>query len=201
MALLMAGSAWLLGLILASITSLQLWHWLVLVLSAVLSAIAFRSDRHYRTLFLLLGSLCLGAARWESADPRIDPDHVAYYADIPTELQITGQIAADPDVHDRQTRLEIETERLWIPDLGIQKHIHGAILVTTPPLKTFQYGERLKLTGLLELPPQAGDFSYSRSTSQGRGSWPGCQMHRYDRLARERQTACWPHCTVCRGSL
>ena len=75
-------------------------------------------------------------------------------------MQVTGTIREDPDVHDTYTNLELEAERIWIPDLGIQQPVEGSILVQTSPIDSWQFGQRLKVTGLLERPPQEGDFSY-----------------------------------------
>jgi len=160
MLLVWVGSAWLLGLILASITPLKLWQWSALVASAACAAIIFRKDRRFCSLFILLCTLFLGAARWASALPKADREHVAYYADTAFEVQITGRIITDPDVRDRQTLLKLEVERIWVPDLGVQKPIAGSILIATSPLKTYRYGERLRATGLLVTPPAEGDFSY-----------------------------------------
>lgn len=160
MLLIWAGSAWILGLILGSYSSLALWHWVVLALSAALSALAFRSNLRFRSLFILLCILFLAAARWVTANPQVDPDHVAYYADTNNSVQITGEISADPELLDDQIRLEISAERIWIPDLGIQRPVEGKVLIHASPLRTTQYGERLRFTGLLESPPDDGDFSY-----------------------------------------
>ncbi len=166
------GSAWLLGLTLGSFTSLKLWQWFTLALGAALSAIAFRQRQPFRSIFLLQCVLFLGAARWVSGDPRIDLEDVAFYSDTPHQLVLTGQIATDPERLDNQTRLEIQIERIWIPDLKIQKPVEGLVLVIAPPFHPYEYGERLKITGFLETPPQDGDFSYRQYLArQGILTW------------------------------
>jgi competence protein ComEC len=160
MSLFWAGSAWLLGLILASLTPLQFWHWSALAISAAGAGIFFRKDRQFRILFILLCILFLGAARWVRTIPDVDQEHVAFYTDTASDVQLTGRIRTDPDVRDNQTLLVLEVERIWIPDLGIQKPVAGSILIASSPLKTYRYGERLRVTGLLATPPAEGDFSY-----------------------------------------
>ncbi len=160
MSLVWAGLAWLSGLALASSLPLELWQWSLLAACAAASTISFRKLPRFRTLFTLVCLLFLAAARWAGANLRIDPEQVAFYVDTPQTIQITGQISSDPQVFDNQTRLKLKTERIWIPDLGIQRSIQGSILVISSPLRSYQYGQRLRVTGYLETPPESGDFSY-----------------------------------------
>ena len=160
MLFLWTGLAWLLVLSLASLAPLQLWQWISLTLGCGGSAIIFRRDPRSRGLFLLLAILFLGCARWVSSLPHINPEQVAFYADIGHEAQVTGTIIEDPDVRDTKTLIELDVDRIWISDLGIQKPVEGSILLQTSPLENWRYGQRLKVTGYLELAPEDGDFSY-----------------------------------------
>ena len=172
MAFVWAGSSWLLGLALSSLAPLQLWQWLSLAACCVCSAIFFRRDRLSRSLFALLTLFFVGGAHWTSSNPRIDQDQVSYYADIGHEVQLTGTLRKDPDVRDTHINLELDIERIWIPDLGIQKPVKGSILVQTSPIDSWQYGQRLKVAGFLERPPDDGDFSYRAYLArQGIRAW------------------------------
>jgi competence protein ComEC len=172
MVLVWAGSAWLFGLILAILLPLNLWQWLSLALGGLIAAIIFHKDLKFRTIFLSLFFIFFAASRWESSTPKIDQEHVAYYADTALDVLLIGWVNTDPDVRDNQTRLEITVEHLSIPALEIEKPVRGSILVTTSPLRTYRYGERVRLRGSLELPPEEGDFSYREYLSrQGIYAW------------------------------
>ncbi len=160
MVLIWAGTAWFLGLILASLTPLHAWQWSVLTGTSICAAILFRKQQRYRNLFGAFAVFFLACTRWASHSIQMDETRVAYYADTKQEVQITGMILEDPDVRDTSTRLVLETERIWIPDLRIQREVEGTILVSTSPVDHFYYGQRIRVTGYLETPPDDGDFSY-----------------------------------------
>jgi competence protein ComEC len=155
-----ASAAWLLGLIVASLAPLNLWQWFSLALGALCSCFIFKQTHRFRSVFALLAVLFLAGARWELAKPTIDQDHVAFYADSGYEVQSTGQIREDPDVRESRTQLELSVEQIWIPTLEIHKSVEGSLLVQASPLGSYKYGQRLKVTGHLEQPPDEGDFSY-----------------------------------------
>ncbi|TFH34847.1 MAG: DUF4131 domain-containing protein [Anaerolineales bacterium] len=160
MAFVWVSAAWFFGIALASLAPLQLWQWLSLAAGCVFSTITFRQDHRSRSLFALLTFLFLGGARWASSKPDLNQDHVAFYADIGHEVQVTGTLLKDPDVRETYTLLELSSERIWVPDLEIQKLVQGLVLVRASPTGSWQYGQRLKVTGFLERPPEDDDFSY-----------------------------------------
>ena len=160
MAIIWAGSAWLLGLVLAALKPLLTVQWLILACTSGGCAYIFRRHRSFRSIFILICILCLGSSRRASAQITLNQDLVAYYADIGYEVQVTGNISEDPETLETYTRLTLKADRIWIPPLGIQKQISGKILVIASPFQDFEFGQRLKVSGLLETPPEDGDFSY-----------------------------------------
>lgn len=160
MAFIWAGTAWLLGLILASLVSFHVWQWCVLTGASILAAILFRKQRPFRNLFWLFAVFFLASAHWANQSTEINDSRATYYANINQEVQITGTIIEDPEAGDTSSRFVLKTERIWISSLNIQQEIGGTILVYASALEDVSFGQRIKVTGRLEYPPDEGDFSY-----------------------------------------
>ncbi len=150
--------AWVGGLLLTQAFDFEV-VWLLLALPPALALLVGWGDRSWarRTTILLLG-LCLGGLRLGLAQPKITPEHIAYYRDA-GEVQVTGVIVADPDRRHQDTRLHVRAEQLRLRD-GRVREVHGRVLIYAPPHVSLHYGDRVEVLGRLQDPPVFRGFSY-----------------------------------------
>jgi competence protein ComEC len=110
---------------------------------------------------VLLLTLCLGAARYQSQLPDLsDVAFVANHNDSGIQMMVTGIIINLPVQGDTSTSLRIETERMHTAGQLDYMDIYGKLLVSTPAGHTFHYGDRVVVRGYLETPPETETFSY-----------------------------------------
>ena len=112
---------------------------------------------------IILTSLCLlaffgGALYARSSLPADNADYLSFYNDTGT-LTMQGSVSQDPDVRDKNTRLrlsdiEIDTGDGW-------QAVQGDALVFVQRYPQYSYGDRLRLSGRLDTPPQLEDFDYA----------------------------------------
>jgi competence protein ComEC len=103
-------------------------------------------------------ALLLGALRYQLALPDLDdPSLVAHYNGSGW-VTMEGVVTRYPDVRDTWTDVTLDAE--WI-EAGAQVHdVKGAVLVRAPRFPEMHYGDRLRVSGFLETPPQIESFSY-----------------------------------------
>ncbi|MCL5074162.1 MAG: DNA internalization-related competence protein ComEC/Rec2 [Chloroflexi bacterium] len=149
--------AWLSGLYLGSFLMLP-WEGMFALgtLILVLLMLWWPVD-HIR--LILLGALVLLTALWryQAVLPHFGEQHIAYYNEGGV-FSLRGWVSSEPEIRDRWATLRVTIEELstsgqWLP-------VSGEVLVRTPWLPAYSYGDRLELKGRLETPPQIGSFSY-----------------------------------------
>ncbi len=157
MLLLYLGSAWLLGIYLASLARPP---GVLLALAALIPLAGFvlwREERRVRLVSVCALALLLGTWRYSSAVPHFDEHSLAYYNDEGW-VTLTGVVSGEPDVRDTYTNLRVAAESLV---LGEQEYaVRGTVLVRAPRYPAYRYGDRLEIEGLLETPPEFEGFSY-----------------------------------------
>ncbi len=151
------------------------------IVSSIAAAIAPLS------LPLLVLSLALGGVRLQAARPQIGPEHIAWYNDRDDNLLLEGMVDGWPDVRDTYTLLEIESERLCLPDAADCTPVSGRLLARVPPVDDWRYGDRVRLDGLLSTPFENEEFSYRDflarrdiHTTFSCGYCPTCSAQRAD---------------------
>ncbi len=104
-------------------------------------------------------ALLLGAARYQSAQPRITPFHIAWFTDREYSVWVTGTLAAPPDVRDQYVNLQLDSTAIDTGDgdLRVEGRLLARVDVSAADL---QYGQRVRLYGLLQTPPENETFSY-----------------------------------------
>ncbi|MGC9335663.1 MAG: DUF4131 domain-containing protein, partial [Anaerolineae bacterium] len=176
--------SWIIGLVVAH-------HWLVplgvqplpLLLLSLLPVAALVLWWHDRPL--RLGAACAlmlltGALRYGSAMPNpLDPDFVATH-NGQGWTAVEGVVRACSDVRDNWTQLTLDAD--WIELDDGPREVTGRILVGVPRYPEYAYGDRLRVSGLLEAPADLEGFPY-RQYLAGRGiysviDWP--QVERLD---------------------
>jgi competence protein ComEC len=105
----------------------------------------------------------LAAWRYAAYQPKITPNHTAYYNDR-GRVEMTGVVVEDPDQRDTTVNLTLEVEslRLLVDTAGgdTLPEVEGLVLVQTSPGGDWAYGDRLVVRGSLQTPSESGDFSY-----------------------------------------
>jgi competence protein ComEC len=160
--LVLIAAAWVAGLIVA-----QCWLVpagveplsLALLCSLPLAALLlWPRDRSTRLSSSCALALLVAALRYQAVLPDLtDPGLVAHYNDQGW-LTIEGVVGDYPDVRDTWTNLKLEAESVAIQ--GQARPVHGTVLVRAPRWPEYKYGDRLRVTGLLETPPELEGFSY-----------------------------------------
>jgi competence protein ComEC len=156
----------LLGIAFASFVSLPIWAWLLISILGFVVTIFLRSRftpqlSSYKIspfALFLLPIFFLGSTYYQLRQPNIDAFQVAFYNDRNYELLITGYVYELPDVRDSYTNLKIRVEAVDTGDGDLP--VDGIILVRVLPNQIYQYGERLRLRGELQTPPENEDFSF-----------------------------------------
>ncbi len=159
MILLYLGSAWLLGIYLASVLQAPTeLIWLAVVLPVAVMTL-WRRERTIRLASACCLALLLGALRFNASAPPQDFDegHVAYYNDQGW-VKIEGIVSDEADVRDTYTNLRVAASELEVD--GQERDVKGIVLVRAPRYPEYDYGDELEIGGLLEIPPELEDFSY-----------------------------------------
>ncbi len=187
MPLLWTSLSFIAGIVLGSVLSLPAWAWfaisaIILFLFILLRFLASRagtavpssinhplsnhppSATPYSPLtshplyYALLIAFFLGAWRYQAAQPNIDAFHIAFYNDRTYELLISGTLAEPPDYRDTYTNLKINVEAI---DSGSgDLPAEGLLLVRVAKNQIYEYGQRVRLRGILKTPPEGEEFSY-----------------------------------------
>ncbi|HEX78393.1 MAG TPA: DNA internalization-related competence protein ComEC/Rec2 [Dehalococcoidia bacterium] len=156
MALLLLCASWIVGIYLGDKLGPPL---AVLGAGVGLGLLWLLSRRHKA---LLLGGLCLillwgGMLRFQQALPRIDETSLRFY-NGQGEVELLGVVAAPPEARPGYTQLRLEAQQIEVK--GQWRQVQGKALVRTSPFPKRHYGEKLKVTGVLETPPRFEDFDY-----------------------------------------
>lgn len=161
--LVLVATAWIVGLIVAH-------HWLaplgveplslvVLSFLSLAAIILWRQDRSMRLSGACALALLLGALRYQAALPNLDdPSVVAHFNDSGW-VTLEGIVRGYPDVRDTWTNLRLDTEQIEIEGEG--HPVHGTVLLRAPRFPEHHYGDRLRVSGLLQTPPEFEGFSYA----------------------------------------
>ncbi len=157
MILLYLGSAWLLGIYLASVLQVRAeLVWLAAVLPAAVVILWWR-ERRIRLASACCLALLLGALRFNASIPQFNDHSLAHYNDTGWTT-IKGIVAAEPDVRDRWTNLRVDAQEIHVEDQW--EYVEGTALVQASAYPRYAYGDELEISGLLETPPEFEDFSY-----------------------------------------
>ncbi len=110
---------------------------------------------------LLLLAFCLGALRCRLAQPGAPtPQDIAYYNDLQAAYVLEGVIIQPPDERDTYTNLRVRLDRIYPDEAGPAQPIAGLLLARVSPGGDWRYGDRLRLDGAPQTPPQDEEFSY-----------------------------------------
>ncbi len=151
-------AVWLAGVAIGWVLGLAAWQWLIL--AAVASVAAFLFRPRFTVLFVLVAAVCLGAARFQAAQPGGDPSALRAFNDRPEMVHLTGVVSAFPEPREYATLLRVQADSIRTPGGGQAVPIHGAVLIRADPVLDWSYGDRVEAFGRIETPPVFQDFSY-----------------------------------------
>ena len=150
--------SWLAGIALADAFPIPWQALALLALAGAIGLIGWNGSSRTRLACTCAVALALGGGRLQLALPRFDARSLATYNDV-GRVTLEGVVVAEPDRRETYTNLRLRAERLVLPD-GTELPVHGLALVRTDRHPSFDYGDRLRVTGDLETPPEFQDFSY-----------------------------------------
>ena len=107
---------------------------------------------------LVLAGLSLGAARYQFAQPAFTPDVAAWYNDHPGQVALVGVIVKPPDVRESHVQVEVAAEDVTVD--GETMPVSGRVLAYLSIAESWAYGDRVRIWGMLQTPPNRDDFSY-----------------------------------------
>ncbi len=145
------------------------WFWsgmvlvgLALVLPLILKINISGLNKPARSLILsLIASFFIGAIRYQAEIPdRETLSYIDNYAGQTERVEITGLVVDFPDSRDQITNLKLEVEQIEIPLKTLKANVQGLVLAKIPVEKKISYGDRVKVSGYLKLPPEGEDFNY-----------------------------------------
>jgi competence protein ComEC len=161
MPLLWISLSFLTGIILASQISFPAWAWLLFTGFALILCFITRNFNIFKRqpLYLvILPALFLGAWRYQLVQPNIDAFHVAFYNDRTYDILVTGRITEEPDYRDTYTNLNLKVS--YVDSGSGDLPASGLLLVRVPQNVRYEYGQIIRVRGLLKTPPEGEDFSY-----------------------------------------
>jgi competence protein ComEC len=104
--------------------------------------------------------LLLGAARYQSAQPSLNPNSLAWYNDQVSDVELEGILVKPPDERDTYTNLRLRVDSLRALDALDSTLVQGQLLARVSPGGDWRYGDRLRLQGHLLTPTEDETFSY-----------------------------------------
>ena len=184
--------AWVAGLIVAH-------HWLLplgveplplflLGLIPLAAVLLWPKDRSMRLSGACALTLLLGALRYQAAIPNLDdPTFVAHYNDSGW-VTLEGVVRGYPNVRDTRTNLNLSVDTIEVGD-GVQT-VHGTVLVRAHRYPEYHYGDRLRISGLLQTPPEFEGFSY-RDYLKRKGVYSLVNHPQIEQLASDQGSPFW----------
>jgi competence protein ComEC len=155
-------ACWILGLVVAH-------HWLVplgvkpapiafLASIPLVAGILWRRDRNTAVSCACSLALLAGALRFQAmALAAQSPEQVSRFNGS-AWVTLEGVVRGYPDERDTYTNLPLAVDSMATPE-GIVT-IRGIALVHAPRWPAYDYGDRLRVSGKLEEPPETDSFSY-----------------------------------------
>ena len=158
MTLLYLAAAWVAGVAFAGVADPPWQLFPALGFLATLGLLLWWDGRYARLASASLLMMALGGGRFLLATPSFNSRSLAAYngADWVT---LEGVVVREPEERDTYTNLRVRAERLALPD-GTVRAVKGLVLVKTKRYPRRNYGDRLRISGLLETPPTNEAFSY-----------------------------------------
>ena len=109
---------------------------------------------------LLLLVFSLGGVRYTLSTPQIDEHFIAWYNDLGVEYIVEGVVVEPPDTRDQYTNLRVSLENITSLNDSIDIPVGGTLLARVSTGDDWRYGDRIRLQGEPQTPPEGEMFSY-----------------------------------------
>ncbi len=107
-------------------------------------------------LFLIFGAWHHQQAELKTVE--FGPGDIAYYNNLEALVSFQGQVVKEPDIRESNIKLTIMSAKIFIEDKQITTT--GKVLVSVNRYPKYNYGDELKITGVLKTPFTFEDFNY-----------------------------------------
>lgn len=148
--------SFLVGIVAASVAALPPIVWAIW-LALPLASLYFFRDSFLRQVNFCALALLLGALRYATAIPQIEPNSLAALNEHGS-ITISGIVTAPPDVRDHWTQLRVSVRSK--KTAGTTRELDGDALVIVPRESQVEYGDVIEFAGAPTTPFESPDFSY-----------------------------------------
>ncbi len=116
----------------------------------------FWAHNKIRIVALICIFLFLGLWQYAVRLPDSTPNKIWHYNG--QTATITGIVSNEPDIRQKNIKIEVKINKLE----GVDREVKGKILITTNLYPVYYYGDKLEITGKLQVPEQFQGFAYDR---------------------------------------
>jgi competence protein ComEC len=159
MPLVYLGTGWFIGIALASALYLPIEFLLPTFLVPIGGLFLWRHDRRTQLIWGSVMAAVLSAFWFTLHLLHFDQNSLSTYNGIGA-VTIEGVIDGAPDERDTYINLRVNADRLTTPDRS-SRPIEGVVLVRPSRPAEFRYGDRVRVTGELNEPPEFAIFNYA----------------------------------------
>lgn len=157
MALVYLSITWVIGIYLGSIIALP-WG---IIFAGLLPFCFIPFFLKFKNQLLVAGLclLCLfgGCLRFQISLPVVDEHHLQFYNDKGV-ITVEGMVYTEPEPRNTVAGFQFSADKVQIN--GAYIDTSGKVLVNILRYPEYHYGDVLRITGKLEIPPQSDGFSY-----------------------------------------
>jgi competence protein ComEC len=156
MALVYLAVCWTLGLAAGRALGWPAWTWAALAAPALAAALWTRRQGGALLPLVCLLAALAGGGRYALARPAVGPGDLACLHG--QGVIVEGYVAAEPDLRGTYTRLELAAVRVFTD--GEWAAVRGRTVLDVARYAPYEYGDRLRVEGRLEAPPEIDGFDY-----------------------------------------
>lgn len=145
------------GILVGSLFPLPLF----LAFTGLVPLFLIKKTKRHRRIFILCGLFTImffSGNYLYTSDLQDNDKHDLSFYNGKDNLLIKGTVKRDPEPGDKNVRFQIDVNSVLVDEEW--KSITGTVLVFVPLYSDYNYGDLLLVEGLLETPPQLGDFDY-----------------------------------------
>jgi len=154
MTLIYLAFAWTLGIVAGSQAAPHPFFITVGCLVSIIWLWLARRDEVMRLVFAILLCFGLGALRFAASNPANDAQHISRLNDQGL-LTLQGVVIAEPVIQDEGLQLLLSSSE------AAGRPANGRVLVRVPRESEIEYGDEVRLFGVLRTPPAFDAFSYA----------------------------------------
>lgn len=153
-------AAFMAGILFARVAKLPMNFYLISALVLfLLSLAAWKLGAKQKIALLIIPLFFMyGALRYELSNQPYQTDHVSFYHNSERHIYLTGSVQSLPDERDQVTNLKLSAKYI---DLGFgDQPASGNVLVKLYTPYQVEYGDLVRVYGVMEAPPESAEFSY-----------------------------------------